>query len=97
VVDIPGLYETENLSAKEKIIHQKWEMPRYRFYWLIAELDRDKKIAYGYANLNNDQFAEWGYISIKELMDNRAVLCKDWKPCTFEEAQKKMHRRDGNL
>lgn len=86
--EIPKLYETENIPAEKKIIYQKWEIPQIGFYWLIAELDKKENLAYGYANLNDDLFAEWGYISIEELMNNNANLCRDWKPCTFMEAQK---------
>ncbi|QLH08630.1 hypothetical protein [Candidatus Nitrosotenuis sp. DW1] len=88
--DIPKIYETEDIPAEKKIIYQKWEIPQIGFYWLIAELDRSENIAYGYANLNDDLFAEWGYISIEELIENNASLCRDWKPCTFEEAQKRL-------
>ncbi len=91
--NVPTLYETENIPAHRKIIYQKWEISQIGFYWLIAELDIKEKIAYGYANLNDDMFAEWGYISIIELMDNNAVQCQDWKPCTFEQAQKIMKQK----
>ena len=89
--DIPQLYETEDVPAEKKIIYQKWEIPEIGFYWLIAELDMKENIAYGYANLNDDQFAEWGYISIDELIENNASFCPDWVPCTFEEAQKRIN------
>ena len=88
--DIPHLYETEDIPAEKKIIYQKWEISEIGFYWLIAELDRKENIAYGYANLNDDQFAEWGYISIDELIENNASFCEDWSPCTFEEAQRRI-------
>jgi len=96
--DIPQLYETEDTPAEKKIIHQKWEISEIGFYWLIAELDQKENIAYGYANLNDDQFAEWGYISIDELIENNALFCQDWEPCTFEEAQKRINRtgKSGN-
>lgn len=90
---IPRLYETEDVPAHQKTIYQKWEITQIGFYWLIAELDRKENIAYGYANLNDDVFAEWGYISISELVDNNAVRCQDWEPCTFEQAQKIMHQK----
>ena len=89
--DIPKLYETEDIPVGEKIIYQKWEIPQIGFYWLIAELDRKTNIAYGYANLNDELFAEWGYISIDELIENNASFCSDWAPCTFEEAQKRIN------
>jgi hypothetical protein len=87
---IPKLYETDNIPFEKKIIYQKWEIPQIGFYWLISELDKKQNLAFGYANLNDDNFAEWGYISIEELMDNNALLDRDWKPCTFDEAQKKI-------
>jgi hypothetical protein len=89
---IPNLYETENIPPEKKIIYQKWEIPHIWYYWLISELDRKQNLAFGYANLNDDVFAEWGYISIEELIDNNATLCRNWKPCTFEEAQKLMQQ-----
>ena len=99
VDEIPKLYETEETPAEKKIVYQKWEIPQIGLYWLVAEHDKKENIAYGYANLNDDQFAEWGYISIDELMENNVTRCQNWKPCTFEEAQKKMqqYRRDRNL
>lgn len=90
---IPNLYETDSTPFEKKLIYQKWEIPQIGFYWFIAELDKKKNLAYGYANLNDDLFAEWGYISIEELMDNNAELCRDWIPCSFEDAQKLMQQR----
>lgn len=87
---IPKLYETEGIPLEKKIIYQKWEIPQIGFYWLIAELDKKKNLAFGYANLNNDVFAEWGYISLKELIDNNATQDRSWKPIPFDEAQKKI-------
>ena len=78
------------MPLEKKIIYQKWEIKEIGFYWLIAELDRKDNLAFGYANLNNDDFAEWGYISIEELIDNRAAKDRNWKPVTFEEALKKI-------
>lgn len=97
--EIPKLYETEKIPSEKKIIYQKWEIPQIGFYWLIAELDKEENLAYGYANLNDDHFAEWGYISLNELIENRVTKCHSWQPCTFEEAQRKMsqYRRDRGL
>ena len=86
--NIPRLYETENIPLSEKIIHQRYRIEGLNFYWLIAEVDRNRKLAFGYANLNNDDFAEWGYISIDELLENGAQLDKTWKPCSYRDAIK---------
>jgi len=83
---IPALYETEDVPLAKKMIYQKWEIKNIGFYWLIAELDRKKNIAFGYANLNNDVFAEWGYISMEELVDCGASPDRNWKPCMYEDA-----------
>ena len=88
--EIPKLYETDGIPFERKIIYQKWELPHVGFYWLIAETNKEGNLAFGYANLNDDQFAEWGYISIEELIDNGASLDRTWKPCTFEETKKRI-------
>ena len=86
--EIPEIYESDEVPLDRKVIHQVYVVPSVRFYWLIAELDKRENIAFGFANLNNDTFAEWGYIPIMELLENGALLVKDWKPCRFPEAKK---------
>ena len=90
--EIPKIYETEGTPLEKKIIYQKWYMEKIGFYWLIAELDRKTRIAFGYANLNNDDFAEWGYIDLFDLKHEGARRDEFWEPCTFEEAQKKIRQ-----
>jgi len=85
---IPGLYGQENIPIEDHIIYQRYRIESIGFYWLIAELDPKERLAFGYANLNNDDFAEWGYISIDELLENGAELDKDWRPCTYQTAMK---------
>jgi hypothetical protein len=87
VNEVPKLYETEKAPFDEKIIYQRYELKPLGFYWLIAELDREKNLAFGYANLNDDSMAEWGYVSIQELLENDAELDRDWKPCSYKEAR----------
>ena len=88
--NVPKLYETENVPLEKKMIHQRYHIKTIGFYWLVAELDPKENLAFGYANLNDEQMSEWGLISISELMSNGAVLDKDWKPCTFSEAMKQI-------
>lgn len=87
---IPKLYATENTPLEKKIIHQRYEIREIGFYWLVAELDKKKNLAFGYANLNNDDFAEWGYIDIDELLVNGAELDNEWKPCSYREATERI-------
>ena len=87
---IPKLYETEEVPLEKKVIHRVYAIPSIGFYWLIAELDEKENIAFGFANLNDDMNAEWGYISIDELEENGAVLDTEWKPCSYREARKRI-------
>jgi hypothetical protein len=82
---LPALYSTEDVPVEEKMIVQKWEMASIGFYWLIAEYDPKEQLAFGYANLNDNQCAEWGYISIKELEESGARLVEEWKPMKFKD------------
>jgi len=62
---VPRLYETENVSAKDKIIHMHFFLGSSD--WFIAEFDGDD-IFFGFACLNGwTDLAEWGYISFNEL------------------------------
>ncbi len=88
--EIPKLYETDGVPLEEKMIYQLYTIPWIGFYWLIAEYDPGDKIAFGYANLNNDQFAEWGYIDINELLENGAILDEKWEPCTYAHAVRRV-------
>jgi len=90
--DVPELYATENIPFEKKTIFQRYQIKEIGFYWLIAELDRKRNLAFGYANLNNDLFAEWGYISIDELIDNGAELDRNWRPCTYKDAMKRIKK-----
>jgi len=87
---IPQLYATEGIPLNEKIIYEAWILPQVRFYWLIAEYDPHGNIAFGYANLNDDTFAEWGYISIAEIEENGATKVNNWKMIKFPDAKKYM-------
>ena len=87
---IPELYETENVPLEEKVMHRRYQIREIGFYWLVSELDKEGNLAFGYANLNDDRFAEWGYISIQELLDNGAEIDREWKPCTFTEAMERI-------
>jgi len=89
---IPKLYATEDSPLERKMIYQRYEIKELGFYWLIAELDQKENLAFGYANLNDDELAEWGYIDINELLENSAELDKEWKPCTYKEATDKISK-----
>ena len=66
---IPGHYETEDVTTDEKIIHMHFFIGGCD--WYITEYDPVDKLFFGFANLNDDQNAEWGYISFAELKSIR--------------------------
>jgi hypothetical protein len=65
LASLPRLYETEQIPMRDKLI-------RLHFFiggcdWYIAEYDGED-LFFGYAILNNDEeMAEWGYVSLAEL------------------------------
>ena len=95
LVSIPGLYSTEDIPLKQKVIYEHWVLPSVNFHWLIAELDPKKKLAFGYANLNDDQMAEWGYISIAEIESSGAFSDRAFKPKKFSEAFEEIFESNG--
>lgn len=61
---IPGLYETENVPLKDKIIYLHFFI--FGSDWYVAETDGD--MLWGFVVLNNDfDMSEWGYFSLNEL------------------------------
>ena len=65
---IPGHYETEDVTTDEKIIHMHFFIGGCD--WYITEYDPVDKLFFGFANLNDDQNAEWGYISLEEMKES---------------------------
>ena len=62
---IPRLYETEDVLARDKVIHLHFFLGSSD--WYIAEFNGDD-IFFGFACLNGwTDLAEWGYISFNEL------------------------------
>lgn len=53
-------------------------------------MKKEEDLVFSYANLNDDQMAEWGYISFKELKKVGAYEDKYWEPCKYRNAIAKM-------
>jgi hypothetical protein len=64
---IPKLYETEHIPLKDKLIYLHFFIGHCD--WYVSEYDPGDDLFWGYANLGNHDFAEWGYISFDELKD----------------------------
>ena len=63
---IPRLYETENISCKDKLIHLHFFISGCD--WYVAEYDGEE-LFFGYAILWDHRYAEWGYFSLAEMKD----------------------------
>ena len=65
---IPGLYSSEHIPLKEKVIYMHFFIGGCD--WYAAEYDPQDKLFFGFAILNDDlEMAEWGYFSLDELSD----------------------------
>jgi hypothetical protein len=81
---VPKLYSQEKADTENIIIYQKWIHPLAPgFFWLISEYDPIEQIAFGYANLNDDQNAEWGYTYLPEIIEAGALRVKIFEPVQF--------------
>ena len=60
----PRLYENEDKKLADICIHMHFFIGGCD--WYIAEYDGDD-LFWGFANLNDPQNSEWGYVSFREL------------------------------
>jgi len=66
---VPRLYETENVSTKDKMVHLHFFLGNSD--WFIAEFDGEDTF-FGFVCLNDwTDCTEWGYISFKEFKELR--------------------------
>ncbi len=84
---IPRFYETEDIPLEDKLIYMHFFIGACN--WYIAEFNGED-IFFGYANLGDDQMAEWGYISLSELdeiyIDGLEVDCDlHWEVIKFKD------------
>lgn len=84
---LPGLYETEHLDCKDKIIHMHFFIGGCS--WYIAEFD-GKDTFFGFVNLNDPVNVEWGYFTLSELDEinlNGVEVARDmyWHVKKFSE------------
>lgn len=89
LMKLPKLYSTdgkENTKFGLKLV-----APFHRFEWWLMEYDRATMTAFGYANLNDPQMSELGYIPILELLQMAICIDPDYKgDMTIKDVQKKM-------
>ena len=101
---IPALYDTEEVSAGEKVIFLHYYIPNSMnaFDWWVAEIRPEENLAFGYVCLNGDVLnSEWGYINLEELENLLiartlppvvVVRDVDFKPQPWHEVRTKWER-----
>lgn len=67
-MEIPALYGTDGEDTMQKMLYEKYFLPGTRWTWFVAEVDDNKKTAYGFvvSGLDTD-YDEWGYFDLEEL------------------------------
>lgn len=91
IINMPRPYET-NGQKENAIVHLHYNHDRS--HWFITERDSSEEQlqAYGYACINGDLlFAEFGYISIEELIRSGVELDLNWKPRKMADARNYLH------
>jgi len=90
---MPGLYQTEHIPLKEKLIQMHFFMCGCD--WYMIEFDGED-LFFGFAILNGDlEMAEWGYISFVELKSLKPNGWRSILTCTGKSGPQKRSRRYG--
>lgn len=61
---VPKLYQSENISIKDKILQLRYYATNSSWQWFLVEYDENTEIAFGYV-VGYEK--EWGYFSLKEF------------------------------
>jgi len=64
---VPALYATEDVPLVQKQVFLHYFCGACD--WYVVELDEERRIAFGWMNLGDDQNAELGYFDLNELRD----------------------------
>jgi len=64
---IPNFNNTDTTPLKDRKIYAHYFHPLRNFHWFVYEYDKETQLFFGYAFLNNIDFAELGYFSLTEF------------------------------
>jgi len=64
---IPKLYQTDNQPIKTRKIYAHYFCALKNYDWFAYEYDPETREFFGFANLDNPDFAELGYFSLTEF------------------------------
>lgn len=87
---IPAFYSTENIPLKEKVILMHFFIGGCD--WYVVEYNPEEQLFFGFANLGDDEMAEWGYFSLKELSELKVEFLEvdrdlHFTPCKASEVE----------
>lgn len=93
ITDMPHTYQTEAIATPDKIVHLHYFGGSVDA-WIVEKdmgdgTDTMQLQAYGKCTLFGEGFedAEWGYINIRELIDNGIELDMYWTPKPVKECK----------
>lgn len=93
IAGMPKTYETEQTTNPLAYLH--YFMGGCDWYIFEKDQEEEQLQAFGWANLGDDQNAELGYISIKEVLEVGAELDLYFKPISLTKImlQRRRHER----
>lgn len=62
---VPSLYATEAVPLDDKLVHLHYFVGGCD--WYVMEVDRERRLAFGWVDLGDPQNAELGYFDLEEL------------------------------
>lgn len=68
---LPPIYANEGKSLEETKVIVKFFYPVGGATWYATEFDPEQGLFFGFVNLGDDEMAEMGYFSLKELENLR--------------------------
>jgi hypothetical protein len=79
-------YQTEDIPESDKIVSLHYFLGGSDWYIVEKDVLPEQYQSFGYARLSGmEDLAEWGYISLQELIDNNVELDFYWRPKKFKD------------
>lgn len=95
---MPKTYETEAIDSQDKVVHLHYFRGNVDAWIIEKDMgdgseDIRQHQAFGRSTLYRESFsnAEWGYISIQDLISNNVELDLYWEPKTVKELSSEQH------
>jgi len=80
---LPPYRSADNIAPEDIIIHMHFFWRDW--HWYIATYEPTHRVFFGYANLGDDDCAEWGSVPLQELEELNVARDIEWQPVRFGE------------